>query len=493
MTSANLGTSAYHLIEPQKGLQYFFTVEATNGAGLKEAVYSDGITIDSSPPVIKGIYHGVKQEQNDVPQSMIQNDGRYIAFHWDKPHDNESGISSVEWCAGTKNTSCDIVSFTPVGSENTSVKYFMSESLASGTFVFVMLVATNGAGLTSTVVPPPLLIDTSPPMVGNVTVGKSAGTTYFKKGDSITAAWSGFIDGESLLSKFEWAICKASVNNECIGPYVNVGLKTAAVIDVLGIDYGISYVVTVRAFNKAGLFAEAASNEFILDGVMPSAGTVFDGLEREKDIEFQSSSTQLSANWLQFTDINSRIADYEICAGTEPGTCDESAFVSLGIKHTGTITGLSLIHNRRYYVTIRATSDSGYTTTATSNGVRVDSTPPVGGEVRDGRTLMDIDYQADDTYIYANWEEFQDEESDITGYTWCAGTGKGVCDIISETNVGDRTSAGQEISPPLPEGISIFVTVSTLNNAGASTTASSDGFKVDNTPPILSRVSNDLN
>lgn len=215
---------------------------------------------------------------------------------------------------------------------------------------------------------------------------------------------------------------------------------------------------------------------------------MYDGLQRRKDIEFQSSTTQISANWSPFTAVNGRITDYEMCVGREPGTCEVNGFVSLGINLRGTIAGLSLNHTGRYFVTVRATSKTGYSTTATSNGVRVDSTPPLGGWVRDGQNLMDIDYQSDGTYIYANWDDFLDEESDITGYTWCAGIGKGVCDIISETDVGDRTSVGQQILPPLPGGISVFVTVSTLNNAGVSTSVSSDGFKVDNTGPILSKV-----
>ena len=250
----------------------------------------------------------------------------------------------------------------------------------------------------------------------------------------------------------------------------------------------MSYTVIVRAFNKVGLFSEATSNQFILDGTKPSPGTVYDGSQRRKDIEFQSSTTQLSANWSPFTDSNGNIDMYEMCVGVEPGICDVSDFVSVGINLRGTVSGLSLKHNKIYYVTVRATSESGYSTTATSNGVRVDSTPAVGGVVRDGKTLVDIDYQADDTYIYANWDEFHDEESDITSYTWCAGTLKGICDIVSESDVGDRTSVSQQVLPPLPEGIEIFVTVRTLNNAGKSTTSSSDGFKVHSNAPVLSKV-----
>lgn len=331
MTSVDLRTSAYHWVNLQEGLQYFFTVEATNGAGLKDAIYSDGITVDISPPTMEGVYHSVENEEDSVPQFIIQNDGRYLEFYWNKPYDTESRIWSVKWCAGTKNNSCDIVSLTSVDPEDTSVKHYMSPPLASGTVVYVMLVVTNGAGITSTVVARPLLIDTTPPSVGNVTLRKTAETTYFKKRDSITAKWSGFVDNESRLSHFEWAICQTSETDKCINEYVNVGLNTSTNIDAFGIKYGISYVIIVRAFNKVGLFSEATSNQFMLDGANPSPGTVYDGLERQTDREFQSSTTRLSANWSPFQCANSRIADYEMCAGTEAGTCDVSGFVSLGM------------------------------------------------------------------------------------------------------------------------------------------------------------------
>lgn len=111
----------------------------------------------------------------------------------------------------------------------------MSPPLASGTVVYVMLVVINGAGITSTVVSRPLLIDTTPPSVGNVTLEKTAETTYFKNRHSITAKWSGFVDDESHLSHFEWAICQTCETDKCVNQYVNVGLDTTINIDMFGI------------------------------------------------------------------------------------------------------------------------------------------------------------------------------------------------------------------------------------------------------------------
>ena len=537
MTNADVQTSIHLQILLQEGQRYFFTVEATNGAGLKETAYSDGVTVDVTPPVISDVSYDVQTKASSAPQQssgdgrrrrsvgetpadrdqsddfgvsslralssargcnnsanascdVKQSSDRLLVFSWEAPTDAESGISSVEWCACSSPYSCDIILWTAVEPSTTSVEHSLSTPLPSGTVVFVKVRVRNGAGMVSTSLSKPLLVDSTAPTDGVVIVGNTLETKYLRKDESLIADWSGFADHESGLSHFEWAVCHAGSRDDCVTPFVNVGLRVTIVNSALDIKPGISYVLVVRAHNKVGLFRETESNQFILDGRPPVAGTVYDGSSDRNDLELQSSTSEISANWSPFTDSNGRITQYEMCVGTEQEKCDVRDFVSLGIAVKGSIQGLSLNHTRRYFVTVRATNEAGYSTTATSNGVLVDSTPPQGGEVRDGRTLADIDYQAGDTYIYANWDEFQDVESDVTRYAWCAGTRKGTCDVIPETNVGDRTSVGQQIRPSLTTGMAVFVTVSAYNGAGAITRVSSDGFKVDSTPPAVSKVTN---
>lgn len=535
MTNADLQTSVHLPVNLQEGQRYFFTVEATNAAGLKETAYSDGVTVDVTPPLIGDVSHEVQTKAGSVPQqpsgggrrrrsvwdtpadadqsdafgissprafssvqwcnnsvnascNVKQSSDRLLVFSWKVPTDAESGISSVGWCASRRPESCDIISWTAVEPSITSVEHSLSTPLPTGTTVFVRLRVTNGAGMVSTTISKPLLVDSSAPTVGVVIVGNTLETKYLRKDESVIADWSGFVDHESGLSHFEWAVCHAGSTEECITPFVNVGLKATFENSALDIRPGISYVLVVRAHNKVGLFSEAMSNQFILDGTAPAAGTVYDGPSERQDLELQSSTSEISANWSPFTDSNGRITEYEMCVGTEQEQCDVSDFVSVGIALEGSIKGLRLNHTETYFVTVRATNEAGYSTIAASNGVRVDSTPPVGGEVRDGQTLVDIDFQAGDTYIYANWDEFQDVESDVTRYAWCAGTKQGNCDIIPETDVGDRISVGQQIRPSLTTGMAVFVTVSAYNGAGAVTRVSSDGVKVDSTPPVISKV-----
>ena len=75
MVSADLSTYVEHKIIPQEDSQYFFTLEAINGAGLQRTTTSDGIIVDTSPPVIAGIYHGDEREEQNLNQTIFQNDG----------------------------------------------------------------------------------------------------------------------------------------------------------------------------------------------------------------------------------------------------------------------------------------------------------------------------------------------------------------------------------------------------------------------------------
>ena len=535
MTNADVQTSIHLQILLEEGQRYFFTVEATNGAGLKQTAYSDGVTVDVTPPLVGDVSYKVQTKASsarqqssgsgrrrrsvrDTPGDADQTDDfgasslrvfssvrgcnnsvntscdvkqssdRLLVFSWEAPADAESGITSVEWCAGSSPHSCDTVLWTAVEPSTTSVEHSLSTPLPSGTLVVIKLRVSNGAGMQSTSISKPLLVDGTAPTDGVVIVGNTLETKYLRKDESLIADWSGFVDHESGLSHFEWAVCKAGSRDDCITPFVDVGLKATIENSALDIKPGISYVLIVRAHNKVELFRETESNQFILDGTPPTAGTVYDGSSDRNDLELQSSTSDISANWSPFTDSNGRITLYEMCVGTEQEKCDVSDFVNVGIAVKGSIQGLSLNHTRRYFVTVRATNEAGYSAMATSNGVLVDSTPAVGGEVRDGRTLADIDFQAGDTYIYANWDEFQDVESDVIRYAWCAGTRQGTCDIIPEIDVGDRISVGRQIRPSLTAGMAVFVTVSAYNGAGAITRVSSDGFKVDSTPPVVSKV-----
>jgi len=195
------------------------------------------------------------------------------------------------------------------------------------------------------------------------------------------------------------------------------------------------------------MFTSAVSNIFIIDNSRPTPGEVSDGDETGKDLQVQSSTTTISASWEPFLDVNSRIDNYEVCIGSRPSFCDVRPFQTVGDVLTAEISGVNLVHKATYYSTVQATNEAGYTVSSSSNGVKIDQTPPVGGSVRDGSGADDVDFQAYGSFVSANWEQFIDDETGIVKYIWCAGTTRGACDVVQDTTIHDgSTKAHVQVS-----------------------------------------------
>ena len=77
----------------------------------------------------------------------------------------------------------------------------------------------------------------------------------------------------------------------------------------------------------------------------------------------------------------------------------------------------------------------------------MDKTPPVTGQVWDGRGLTDQDYSQDNWTVSAWWRGFSDDQSYIDHYEWCVGTQPGKQDVVSCHDVGLHTRTSGQMSP----------------------------------------------
>ncbi len=89
----------------------------------------------------------------------------------------------------------------------------------------------------------------------------------------------------------------------------------------------------------------------------------------------------------------------------------------LGLESTSVVNVLTepIPNGQRYYVTVKATTSAGLTTSLTSDGVTVDDTSPIFGTVIDGM-VSDVDYVNGEDDISARWFDFADLESGIKSY-----------------------------------------------------------------------------
>ena len=72
---------------------------------------------------------------------------------------------------------------------------------------------------------------------------------------------------------------------------------------------------------------------------------------------------------------------------------------------------------------------------------------------------------------------------------WCAGTSPGSCDLVGKTLLSPTsTSVSKVLTEPLKNGQRYFVTVNATNSAGVTTSLTTDGVTVDDTPPFSGTV-----
>ena len=495
-TSVGLDLRAEAEVQLQHGQTYFVTVTGINSAGLSTTYSSNGVTVDTSPPVVQGfsIISATTIDQNTTNGNItsditvISTNQCQVSATWDDIIDEESEIKHVSVCATTVEEDCDLLSWLDLGPHSLVFSLDFESPLQSGTVLMLKLRVENGAGLKTIVNSGRILVDNSDPMKGFVKIDGKEGLVLLQEGQPLFASWWGFRDFETGVKEFKWKICFASKISDCVTEFVSVGLKNSVALGDIGISHGKEYKFVVKAINFAGLGTESVSNSFILDKTSPETGRVFNGQDPFEDTYYQSSPTEISVSWKGFQDKESGISRYEICIGSISGLCDLSEFRNVGLATSTIVSNLNLTHIATYYTTVRATNGAGHTSFASSNGILIDLTPPIGTNLRDGEDL-DTDLSIQDMFVSTNWDEFHDPESGISKYVVCAGTIMGACDLVPPITVNNGLAARLNVKPAISSGTVVYSTLWAYNEAGQATEVYSDGILVDTTPPDIGNVS----
>ena len=101
------------------------------------------------------------------------------------------------------------------------------------------------------------------------------------------------------------------------------------------------YYVVVKAIDFSGNSSDATDSDGVtVDTTSPASGVVNDGLGA--DIDFQSSTTAISANWSGFEDNSSGVESYQWAIGLTPGGTSIQDYTDVGSSTSATATGLVL-------------------------------------------------------------------------------------------------------------------------------------------------------
>ena len=308
-----------------------------------------------------------------------------------------------------------------------------------------------------------------------------------------------------------------------VAPYSDTepGSARAHSFTGLPIQQSSRWFVTVVAQAAGGGEASAQAPTPVVDFTPPRLGSVVDSGDADAsspevaaDSDFQTSTSTLAAAWFGFEDAESDVLDgaTSLAFGSEPyeNTISQGW---LAVPATDAVAGAyrftpaaPLVDGQRYFATLRVSNSRGFTATRVSDGVIVDSSPPVAvGSVVDtaaGCQDTDVAYVATQDAVRASWRgSFEDLHSGVVAYEYRVESGDGgpmhqpPAPLDSVETAWTRTTAVEvEVSPAsfnVPQGHLVVgrryvVAVRAFNGAGlASQIVYSNGVIVSTSHPFV--------
>jgi hypothetical protein len=400
--------------------------------------------------------------------------------------------------------------------------------LPEGVFVHGRLSVTNNVDLPSYEAGArPFLIDTSPPLAGEVNDGPFVGHDLYWENNATVAAvnFLGFSDPESGIGRYEWCLGTSMYGCEAFeGNPLHVPASDRLARAAVSLEHNVTYYSTITAFNQ-GLVVRnvsAVSDGVRLDNTPPQAGTAVDGSNASQPQIWTSEPGRLTATWFNFTDPESEVVEYYVSVGrrraprspvehlepslhlplTPVGCGDGSGFFDHKPSVRCDITGferrdMAFEHGETYYVVVEGLNGAHDRNSTATTGVSVDVTPPVVVALGDGTAVAGQNrrFVASPDTFSANFV-FEDPESGVTSIAW---------QLVEERFGGAATrrlyppAGGPVEFMPLPlwalnvslSGLHLETRrtyrarFSVANAAGRSHVYTTDGVEVDLVPPRM--------
>lgn len=247
----------------------------------------------------------------------------------------------------------------------------------------------------------------------------------------------------------------------------------------------------------------------------------------QADADFSPNLHYIAVNWTGFRDeadnAGGRQIRYAVAIGSSPGNGDVLPWQDAGSDSAESSGRGTLVLSRpdgrplassgqRIFICIMAADAAGWTTTACSDGVMLDATPPDSrsstirrSDVIETSQGSRVDRIAltDDTAVFSVAGVI-DRESPVSALRWRLGTAPGLDDAIRDTDEGPSRAVGGAhgsgkgrfdfakrlaSDAKLESGVKYFLTVAVFNGAGLpSVVIDTDGAFVDATPPSCGAV-----
>ena len=202
--------------------------------------------------------------------------------------------------------------------------------------------------------------------------------------------WANFRDYESGISHYLLTVFRqpfGEMDVQSVASDSVSGDQSAMVWNWFSFTNGDRIFVKIDAFNGAGLATTVNSSGITIDLTPPELVYIVDGPDPSVDLQYQTSSTSVRTSW-QVRDNQSGIthiegAIFEFREGRRVRIYPDSFFtdaVTESISRTASsweVNGLQLVSGSKYITMVTFTNGAGLTVQYESNGVIVDTTPPI--------------------------------------------------------------------------------------------------------------------
>ncbi|XP_052081925.1 uncharacterized protein LOC127719726 isoform X2 [Mytilus californianus] len=540
---------------------HYFNFRIINTLGFESIISTPGIMVDTTPPETGPIYNNTidylewvdcstkiipsdrqdflmwcRGENSAIKNHRVIQDGpdslsvfngpifmndmlytranNYISANWDGFNDKQTGVLFISVTVGTEICAETIHEHYDPHSHLFDISQWTHSAMISplpapyeqlpDDQYFITVRAINGAkygGPFATTVchTTPYIVDNSPPIIYelyNIQYDEFQYNLTYRHNSS---------DPESGILYND--CCLGLTQRDCYElPWTRLDFTDFVTITV-SITAGIPIWVKNKAINNVDLRTiKAADQPIIVDPTPPIAGKVYDGQTYDVDLLFTKEQDVICANWQGFFDPESGISFYMVSVGSEPleNVTDVSNLTQVSRKlHEACVLlqqASYLEHGRIYYTTVWAFNGAArqLNISAISNGVLVDLTPSVPGEVIDGLldNFNDLDYTSSQAKVEAQWKDYYDPESTIKQYDVQVSSAQNMSNdftVIREWVMfnNDSTSA-RWLNFHLAHRDRIKIELKTTNGALNSIVNETDTYIVDLTPPALSYIGDGL-
>ena len=481
----------------REGVKYYVTVMARNRAGLVSRSCSDAMVIDKTPPSPGKVKTSGSTESKFKYFKPNQN----IVVSWDGFLDKQSGILNYRIDVLTTNVN-KVVFSAKRGAQVRNITIQTRQLQNKGKHFRARVSCYNKANLWTVSLSDTFVVDLSPPVPQKVSIGDNHNEhkKFQSSTESISAIWEPFKDEESPITNYEAAVV-TSTRREYVVPFKNVGLRNKFSFTFLKLAHGLSYYVSIRARNAAGLSTITFSPKLTVDTTPPLATnkSLLDG-GKLRDIDYFANVNYISAHWEGVRDPESGIVSTTYCIGTVPYGCQTKLPEDIGSNSSFNYQTDKLISGTKYFVTLEVRNGAGLTSIVISDGMTFDATPPKVGKVFDGLTFengQDVDIAVTPWNVSVTWFGVEDFESGIQNCKWIIKSSLGT--TLFSMNIAEEPFGNQKTihlgrttqNLSITEGTMCFNVLMCTNMAGLESTSYSDGFKVVSQWPIPGKNHNE--